>query len=56
MKKTQIIEAVCDAISDALRAQGLITSNVKELEAHAYEVNNAIMDGEIRNLHILYAI
>ena len=56
VRKTQIIEAVCDAISDALRAQGLITSNVKELEAHAYEVNNAIMDGEIRNLHILYAI
>ena len=56
VRKTQIIEAVCDAISDSLRVQGLITSNVKELEAHAYEVNNAIMDGEIRNLHILYAI
>ena len=55
-KKLGTVERICAEISAELTLQGLISSGVNELEAHAYEVNNHIKDGEIRNLHILYAI
>ena len=36
--------------------QGLTKAICGDLEKHAYSVNDAIADGDIRNLHILSAI
>ena len=55
-EKQQIIEAVAGSVADLLRAQGLSDLDGSELERHAYTVNTAIRDGELRNLHILAAV
>lgn len=55
-KKQLFVDTVCDKIIAELCAQGLTDSESKEMEIHAYKVNDMIKDAELRNLHILYAI
>ena len=47
------IEAVCAKIAAELRGQGLSASADSYLEPHAFEVQSAIRDREIRALHIM---
>ena len=54
--KQGIIEAICQAVIDELRAQSLTDRAVGDIGAFAYDVNDKITDGEIRNLHVLYAV
>lgn len=54
--KYDMIEDAAAEIIDELRAQGLTRAICGDLEKHAYSVNDAIADGEIRNLHILAAV
>ena len=55
-RKRAEIEAVCAAVSRELVSAGLSDFRGNEAEAHAYAVNRKIQDGNIRNLHIMYAI
>lgn len=55
-KKVAVIEKICACIADSLRLQSLTEYGGNEAEGHAYSVNNKIKDGNIRNLHILYAV
>ena len=55
-EKRRVIEDVARDVIEELRAQGLTRADGGDLEKHAYSVNDAIGDGEIRNLHILVAV
>jgi hypothetical protein len=55
-KKKQTVESICESIIEELCCQALSEQNGTAIEAYAYAVNNKINDGEIRNLHILYAV
>ena len=55
-KKIAAADRITEEITGELLAQGLIKEGGKDPEALAYEVNNTIEDGWIRNLHILYAV
>ncbi len=55
-KKQKTVEEICQRVSKELYAQGLSQIMGCTAEAHAYAVNDSIRDGEIRNLHILYAV
>ena len=55
-RKKARIEAVCGAIAEELRAQGLTDLQMDELERHAYALNDTIADHNIRNLHILHGV
>ena len=54
--KGDVMEGVAADIVGELRRQGLTKADGGDLEAHARSVNDAIADGDIRNLHILAAI
>ena len=54
--KSAAIESVCSCIASELTAQGLTSYEGAEMEGHAYSVNSGIRDGDIRNLHILFAV
>ncbi len=54
--KEGIIEETAVQIIDELQLQGLTKAICGDLEKHAYSVNDAIADGGIRNLHILYTV
>ena len=56
IKKTCEIEKICAEVISELVRQGLSDFDGAQAEAHAYAVNRKIGDGNIRNLHILYAI
>lgn len=49
-RKAAVIEEICAAISKELGAKSA------ELEPLAYEINNKISDGVLRNMHILCAV
>ena len=55
-KKEQITEDICSDIIAVLQQQSLTAFGGSEAEGHAYSVNDRIGDGQIRNLHILYAV
>ena len=55
-RKQELTAQICEAVVKELREGGLSEFNSNEMEAHAYSVNDRITDGELRNLHILYAI
>lgn len=55
-RKNDAIETVAARISEDLRAQALSALPGAELEKHAYAVNDAITDGDIRTLHILVTV
>ncbi len=54
-KYMMIEDAAADVIEE-LQDQGLSKAICGDLEKHAYSVNDAISDGEIRNLHVLAAV
>ena len=54
--KQNAIENICREINSVLALQGLSNFQGDDAEGHAYSVNGKIKDGDIRNLHILYAV
>ena len=56
IKKNEIIDEICIAISEELKNQNLILFPSNEMEEQAYIVNNNIYDNQIRNMHILSAV
>ena len=54
--KGEVMEGVAADVIGELRRQGLTKADSGDLEKHARSVNDAITDGDIRNLHILAAI
>lgn len=50
------IEKICGQVIDVLIEKELTKATCADLEKHAYSVNDNIADGQIRNLHILYAV
>lgn len=56
LKKAQVIEKISTYIIEELKNQKLTKASSDNLESHAYGVNDKITDGEIRNLHIMYAV
>lgn len=54
--KQEAVEQICAAVINELKAQELTDIDLCDIEKHAYAVNNKISDGEVRNLHILYAV
>ena len=55
-EKQRIIEEVASVVAGMLAEEGLSRVPGNELEAHAYAVNDRILDGELRNLHILAGV
>lgn len=54
--KVQIIEQLCAAVADALRAQSLADIAGNDAERLAYAVNNTVQDAAVRNAHILCGV
>lgn len=54
--RSELIEECCLSIIRQLRSFGLYDGISNDLEYAAYKVNDRISDGDIRNLHILYAV
>ena len=54
--KYYAIEGVAADIIDELAGQNLTKAICGDLEKHAYSVNDGIVDGELRNLHVLAAV
>jgi len=54
--KAEIIEDISILIIDEAKKQKLSSATGYELETHAYSVNDAITDPQIRNLHVMYAV
>ena len=54
--KYEVIEDIAADIISELHAQNLTKADCKDLEKHAYSVNDGIRDGDIRNRHILAGI
>ena len=55
-EKADVIESICADIIEELISQWLTKATCGDLEKHAYSVNDAITDPQIRNLHILAAV
>ena len=55
-QKQNAVESICAEIASVLRSQGLTDAQENTMEAHAYAVNGRISHGEVRNLHVLYAV
>lgn len=55
-QKHAMVEEICAAIFEEARLQGLSDYEGSEAEGHAYAVNGRILDGQLRNLHILYGV
>lgn len=55
-KAVSTIENISSIILDRVRFDGLSKRDDLYLEPHAYEVNNKIVDNNLRNMHILSAI
>ncbi len=53
--KYDVMESIAADVIDELMEQGLTEAVCGDLEKHAYSVNDAIADAELRNLHILAA-
>ncbi len=54
--KQELIEQISATVITEIHSQQLSDYPADELERHAYAVNGSIEDGEVRNLHILFAI
>ena len=55
-EKCRIIEKISMTVISALKERKMTEAPGFELERHAYSVNDAISDANIRNLNILYAV
>ena len=54
--KSDMIEDISGLIIEELKAQNLTEAICTDLEKHAYSVNDKIMDTDIRNKNIFYAV
>ena len=54
--KVDVIEGVAADVIAELCRQGLTRVDGDDLEKHAYSVNDGILDGDIRNLHLLATV
>ena len=54
--KYEVIEGIAADIIDELAEQGLTRADCRDLEKHAYSVNDGIADGALRNMHILAGV
>ena len=54
--KTQSIEDISASIAQRLKEMELSRVGGRELERHAYSVNDRIQNAELRNMHILSAV
>ena len=54
--KYLVIEDVASMVISELTEQGLTKAICGDLEKHAYSVNDAISDPDVRNLHIFAAV
>ena len=54
--KSDMIEDISGLIIEELKAQNLTEAICTDLEKHAYSVNDKIMDSDIRNKNIFYAV
>ena len=55
-EKADVIESIAADVIDELQAQGLTQAICGDLEKHAYSVNDAVADANLRNAHILAAV
>ncbi|MDD6313165.1 MAG: DUF4037 domain-containing protein [Firmicutes bacterium] len=55
-RKYSLIEEVASVVISELQDRNLTKAICGDLEKHAYSVNDAICDGNVRNMHILTAI
>ncbi len=55
-EKYKVIEGIAADVIDELIRLKLTKANCGDLEKHAYSVNDAIADAELRNMHILAAV
>lgn len=55
-RKYDIIENVSSLVTEKLISQGITEAVCGDLEKHAYSVNDAVTDGEIRNYSILISV
>ena len=55
-QKKAVVEEICSAVAAEARAQLLTDYTGDAMEGYAYSVNDRIEDGEIRNLHVLFAV
>ena len=54
--KADLMEDLAGRIITALQDQALTQAVCGDLEKHAYSVNDAISDAQLRNAHILTAV
>ena len=54
--KRDVIEGIAADVIDELRHQDLTGADCGDLEKHAYSVNDAVADADLRNAHILAAV
>ena len=54
--KRDVIEGIAADVIDELRRQDLTGADCGDLEKHAYSVNDAVADADLRNAHILAAV
>ncbi len=55
-KKKDAIGQISAAIIEELRKQNISDFKDNQMEGHAYSVNDKILSGELRNLHILFGV
>ncbi|MBR1757994.1 MAG: DUF4037 domain-containing protein [Lachnospiraceae bacterium] len=55
-EKYNVIEGIASDIIDELQNQDLTKAICGDLEKHAYSVNDAIADADVRNLHVLAGV
>ena len=55
-EKYNVLEGIASEVIDELISQNLTKAICGDLEKHAYSINDSIVDGDIRNIHILSAI
>ena len=55
-RKSILIENIAGAVITQLQEQNLTEAICGDLEKHAYSVNDRIVDGDLRNRHILFGV
>ena len=55
-EKQKVIEGIAADVIAALKSEGLTRADCDDLEKHAYSVNDAIADAQLRNMHVLAAV
>ena len=55
-EKREVIEGVAEDIAGELAAQGLSCADSRDLERHAYAVNDKIQDADVRNMHVMAGV